>query len=193
MQSTTRDDGKGGSEAAGSATNRRSSSSSPESSVIPSFTSDSPYLQSYIDREMHDLHVLTETLRDISARARTFGKCGALMAEATRRLSGACRLNPVSSGNNNGSSSSSDNNNNGTSKDDTANSNDHLAAIMTERRQSIGDEMVSVLSVLGEISCRCTIKFMSKSRGIIIIIVGGICRRGTERSQSSTDRGGSYE
>ena len=152
MQSTIRDDGsKGGSEAAGSATNRRSSSSSPESSVIPSFTSDSPYLQSYIDREMHDLHVLTETLRDISARARTFGKCGALMAEATRRLSGACRLNPVSSGNNGPSSSSDNNNNNGTSKDDTTNSNDHLAAIMTERRQSIGDEMVSVLSVLGEI------------------------------------------
>ena len=148
MQCATRD-GNGGSEAAGSATNRRSSSSSPESSVIPSFTSDSPYLQSYIDREMRDLHVLTETLRDISARARTFGKCGALMAEATRRLSGACRLNPVSSGNN---GSSTSDNNNGTSKDDTTtNSNDHLAAIMTERRQSIGDEMVSVLSVLGEI------------------------------------------
>lgn len=153
MHCTTRDDGKGGSKAAGLAHyNRKSSSynkksSSPESSVIPSFTSDSPYLQSYIDREMHGLHVLTETLRDISARARTFGKCGAIMAEATRRLSCACRLNPVNSGND---GSSSSDNNNGT-KDDTTKSNDHLAAIMTERRQSIGDEMVSVLSVLGEI------------------------------------------
>ena len=72
-----------------------SSSTKNESAyVVPSFTSDSPYLQSYIDREMRNLNVLTDTLRDISARARTFGKCGALMAEATRRLSSSCRLNP---------------------------------------------------------------------------------------------------
>ena len=115
------------------------------SSAIPSFTSDSPYLQSYIDREMRDLHVLTETLRDISARARTFGKCGALMAEATRRLSGACRLNPVggAAGGAAGPSSTGDA---GAPRDE----ND-LAGIMRERRQSIGDEMASVLSALGEI------------------------------------------
>ena len=44
------------------------------------------------------LSVLTETLRDIFARAHTFGKCGAFMVEATSRLIDACRLNPSSGG-----------------------------------------------------------------------------------------------
>lgn len=126
--------------AGGGSFNSNNGAAAPKpSSAIPSFTSDSPYLQSYIDREMRDLHVLTETLRDISARARTFGKCGALMAEATRRLSGACRLNPVGGA--------------GSSTGDAGGPRDEneLAGIMRERRQSIGDEMVSVLSALGEI------------------------------------------
>ena len=111
-------------------------------SAIPSFTSDSPYLQSYIDREMRNLIVLTETLRDISARARTFGKCGALMAEATRRLSGACRLNPPG-GVNGGRASESG--------EETPGEEEETARVMNERRESVGEEMTSVLSVLGEI------------------------------------------
>ena len=112
--------------------------------AVPSFTSDSPYLQSYIDREMRNLNVLTDTLRDISARARTFGKCGALMAEATRRLSSSCRLNPQT-----GSSSSPK-----TSTDDgeegIPDREDQLR-VMKERRESVGEEMTNVLAVLGEI------------------------------------------
>ncbi len=82
----------------GNANVNHSAAAAPKLSLaIPSFMTDSPYLQSYINREMQDLHVITETLRDISVRVRTFGKCSALMAEATRRLSGACLLNPVSS------------------------------------------------------------------------------------------------
>ena len=111
--------------------------------VVPSFTSDSPYLQSYIDREMRNLNVLTDTLRDISARARTFGKCGALMAEATRRLSSSCRLNPQT-----GSSSSPRTNDNG--EEDSSDREDQHR-IMKERRESVGEEMTNVLAVLVEI------------------------------------------
>mmetsp|Transcript_9242 Transcript_9242/g.13860 ORF Transcript_9242/g.13860 Transcript_9242/m.13860 type:complete len:924 (-) Transcript_9242:1060-3831(-) len=111
--------------------------------VVPSFTSDSPYLQSYIDREMRNLNVLTDTLRDISARARTFGKCGALMAEATRRLSSSCRLNPQT-----GSSKSPQTNDN-VEEDSSDREDQHR--IMKERRESVGEEMTNVLAVLGEI------------------------------------------
>ena len=128
-----------------SGTNNTSNNNNTPSSAIPSFTSDSPYLQSYIDREMRNLHVLTETLRDISARARTFGKCGALMAEATRRLSSACRLNPP-----NGSSSGGNNTRSSESGGEETDQDEQLR-VMTERQESIGDEMTSVLSVLGEI------------------------------------------
>eukprot|EP00579_Thalassiosira_antarctica_P017590 CAMPEP_0201928000 /NCGR_PEP_ID=MMETSP0903-20130614/19951_1 /ASSEMBLY_ACC=CAM_ASM_000552 /TAXON_ID=420261 /ORGANISM="Thalassiosira antarctica, Strain CCMP982" /LENGTH=289 /DNA_ID=CAMNT_0048466345 /DNA_START=79 /DNA_END=945 /DNA_ORIENTATION=+ len=110
------------------------------SSAIPSFTSESPYLSSYIDREMRNLVVLTETLRDISARARTFGKCGALMAEATRRLSSACRLNPSGSGAVGGNGGEGE-----------TGENDEQLGVINERRESVGEEMTSVLSVLGEI------------------------------------------
>ena len=50
------------------------------------------------------LSVLTVTLREISTRARTFGKCGVFMAEATSRLSDACRLNPSGGGGGGGKS-----------------------------------------------------------------------------------------
>ena len=108
-------------------------------SAVPSFTSDSPYLQSYIDREMRNLNVLTDTLRDISARARTFGKCGALMAEATRRLSSSCRLNPQTA------KTSADND------EEESSDREEQLRVINERRESVGEEMTNVLAVLGEI------------------------------------------
>lgn len=127
-------------------TNTTKSNNAP-SSAIPSFTSDSPYLQSYIDREMRSLAVLTETLRDISARARTFGKCGALMAEATRRLSGACRLNTPTSGAKNNSGSSAEV---GGGEEGSVEYEEQMR-VMKERKESVGEEMTNVLSVLGDI------------------------------------------
>eukprot|EP00571_Detonula_confervacea_P016988 CAMPEP_0172304842 /NCGR_PEP_ID=MMETSP1058-20130122/6213_1 /TAXON_ID=83371 /ORGANISM="Detonula confervacea, Strain CCMP 353" /LENGTH=989 /DNA_ID=CAMNT_0013016231 /DNA_START=74 /DNA_END=3043 /DNA_ORIENTATION=+ len=121
------------------------------SSAIPSFTSDSPYLQSYIDREMRNLSVLTETLRDISARARTFGKCGALMAEATRRLSTACRLNPPTSAAGGSVTAVVTGGRASESGEGEESETDEQMRIMRERQESIGDEMTSVLTVLGEI------------------------------------------
>lgn len=116
-------------------------------SSLPSFTSSSPYLSSYVSREMRNLHILTDTLRDISARARTFGKCGALMAEATRRLSCACRL---------GSMDKSAESTVRPSGEDRGSVHDSITSdVSTEeerlRKESIGEEMTMTLGLLGEI------------------------------------------
>lgn len=57
-----------------------------------SFSADSPYFSSYVDKELKSITIMNDTLRDIAGRTKTFGKCGALMSEATRRLALACRL-----------------------------------------------------------------------------------------------------
>jgi len=98
---------------------------------------------------MRNLVVLTETLRDISARARTFGKCGALMAEATRRLSSACRLNPAGTAGGGGGGGGGGRNSSDSSDGTGLDEEQHR--IMNERKESVGEEMTSVLSVLGEI------------------------------------------
>ena len=116
-------------------------------SSLPSFTSSSPYLSSYVSREMRNLHILTDTLRDISARARTFGKCGALMAEATRRLSCACRLGSVEK------NAAEKTVNMG--EESSASQSGITSEISSEeeklRRESVGEEMTMTLALLGEI------------------------------------------
>ena len=98
---------------------------------------------------MRNLQVLTETLQDISARTRTFGKCGALMAEATRRLSSSCRLNPLNDLQISINSNASSNNDN---DDGVMSEKDYEQAyLMKERQQSVGEEIASVLSSLGDI------------------------------------------
>ena len=115
--------------------------------VTASFTADSPYFSSYVDREMHSLNVLHDTVKDISARAQTFGRCGGLMAEATRRLSQACHLQP-SGGTSSGPRSPSDDR--GADADPEA--RDRELALREQRRNAVGSEMESVLSVLGGVS-----------------------------------------
>lgn len=119
-------------EPSGSSGNERRSSAKRR----VSFTADSPYFTSYVDKEMRSLDVLTETLHDISSRAKTFGKCGALMAEATRRLSQACKLQT--------STNLEDD-----SIDEELREKEREA--MAERKESVGEEMGSVLDVLGSI------------------------------------------
>lgn len=84
---------------------------------------------------MRALNTLTDTLRDISARAKTFGKCGALMSEATRRLSQACKLEvPVD--------------------EDGGEDSERMEkerTLMKDRRKSVGDDMANVLGILGQI------------------------------------------
>jgi hypothetical protein len=110
-------------------------------SARTSFTADSPYFTSYVEGEMRQVQVLSETLRDISARAKTFGKCGALMSEATRRLALACRLKPSTP------SSNSGDNEEGKSADDMTPQD----RIIKERQGAVGEEMMVVLSTLGEV------------------------------------------
>lgn len=119
-----------------------------------SFTADSPYFTAYVDKEMKNLNVLTTTLRDISNKAKTFGKCGVLMSEATRRLSSACKLQPNShkdNGNgedgNSGSNSSSGNQMLDESQMDAKTRN-----MFEAKKKSVGSDMVGVLQVLGRVS-----------------------------------------
>ena len=91
---------------------------------------------------MRSLNTLTETLRDVSARAKTFGKCGALMSEATRRLSQACKLEVPMGG---GEEENEVDNGSGGGRLEKERS------LMKERRKSVGEDMVNVLGVLGQV------------------------------------------
>ena len=95
---------------------------------------------------MRQLRCLNETLTDVSNRAKTFGKCGALMAEATRRLSLACRLQPAGAG-----SASGD------EMDETK--AEREKKLLQERREAVGEDMGMVLSTLGEVSCQTDLLF----------------------------------
>lgn len=108
-----------------------------------SFTADSPYYTSFCEAEMRQVTVLSETLKEISQRAKTFGKCGALMAESTRRLSSACRLEQPTSGNNN--------NNGSDDEGDVEAAQRREERAQQERQEAIGQDMSSVLSLLAEV------------------------------------------
>lgn len=124
-----------------------------------SFTADSPYFTAYVDKEMKHLNVLTTTLRDISSKAKTFGKCGVLMSEATRRLSSACKLHPSNhkggnsnsgSSGNDGEDGAEDGSGNGSFDENNLDSKERL--LYEQRKKSLGNEMVGVLQVLGKVS-----------------------------------------
>jgi len=100
-----------------------------------SFTADSPYFNSYVDKEIDNLSVLKSTLQDISKNARAFGQCGAAMVEATRNLSSSCKLQ---------------------SKIHDINEDELDLEMRMERarlyrlkKECMGDEMLQVLSLLG--------------------------------------------
>eukprot|EP00550_Attheya_septentrionalis_P000770 CAMPEP_0198288334 /NCGR_PEP_ID=MMETSP1449-20131203/6861_1 /TAXON_ID=420275 /ORGANISM="Attheya septentrionalis, Strain CCMP2084" /LENGTH=818 /DNA_ID=CAMNT_0043986447 /DNA_START=165 /DNA_END=2621 /DNA_ORIENTATION=+ len=104
-------------------------------------TADSPYYVSRVDEEMRNLQVMSECLKDVSARGKTFGKCGALMAEATRRLSLACKMHHPASPQQLYM---------GDGDHTTEDVKDRERAIIEERKESMG-EMGEVLLVLGEV------------------------------------------
>ena len=131
-----------------------------------SFTADSPYFTSYVDKEMKNLNVLTETLQDISSKAKTFGKCGVLMSEATRRLSQSCKLQSAKGNNDN---------------DSTGQISDKERSLIAERKASVGecstchlDRDVPLSSVfrqrVGFMSRFYTNKFLDTRNGIRIYI-----------------------
>lgn len=104
-----------------------------------SFTADSPYYTSFCEQEMRQVTILSETLKDISSRAKTFGKCGAIMAESTRRLSSACRLEKQTLASNSDDEGDSE----GKSERDLRD--------LQERKQAIGQDMSNVLQLLAEV------------------------------------------
>ena len=102
-----------------------------------SFTADSPYFNSYVDKEIDNLGVLKSTLQDISKNARAFGQCGAAMVEATRNLSSSCKLQSKL---------------HDISEDDMdLEMRMERARLYGLKKECMGDEMLKVLSLLGEV------------------------------------------
>ena len=104
--------------------------------VQNSFSADSPYFTSYVENEMNSMHVMHQTLNDIAARTKTFGKCGALMAESTRRLALACRLRQ------------SRTDEEGESEEAERRQETEVA----ERRRAVGEDLAGLLGVMSDVS-----------------------------------------
>jgi len=100
-----------------------------------SFSADSPYFSSYVENELASMQVMDEALRDIAGRTKTFGKCGALMSEATRRLALACRLQrPYIA----------------EDEKEMEVQEQIRERQVAERRRAVGEDMASLLSVMSE-------------------------------------------
>ena len=101
-----------------------------------SFSADSPYYESYVENELRNMALLHDTLHDIAARTKTFGKCGNLMSEATRRLAISCRLRrPYASEDDR----------------DSIIQEHRMKQEVAERRTAMGDEMASLLGVMADV------------------------------------------
>jgi hypothetical protein len=99
-----------------------------------SFLAESPYFSAFVEKEMHELGVVTSVLNDISARTRAFTKYGSLMAEATHALSLSCRLRREEA-----------------SQEDIKCTPRQLDEEIEKRRQALGPEMSDLLGLLGEV------------------------------------------
>ena len=129
--------------------NQTSSNSSSNNNVQNSFSADSPYFSSYVENEMKQMEIMNDTLKDIAARTKTMGKCGALMSESTRRLAMACRLRrPISTDDNNNNNNHNDNNR---GVDVSEQERQQQEADVAARRRAIGEDMASLLAVMSEV------------------------------------------
>ena len=123
-------------------------SGASETDAHLSFSADSPYFASYVENDMKSMHTFHETLHDISGRTRTFGKCGALMAESTRRLALSCRLRrPFVQ-------------KEGEDEKEMEEKAEQREAEVIERRRAVGEEMASLLSVMSEVSLELICSFL---------------------------------
>jgi len=103
--------------------------------VQNSFSADSPYFSSYVENEMNSMHIMHQTLNDIAARTKTFGKCGALMAESTRRLALACSLRQSRI----------------EEEGDGEETDRRQKTKVAERRRAVGEDMASLLGVMSDL------------------------------------------
>ena len=100
-----------------------------------SFTAESPYFTSFCDSEVESLALLTDTMRDITSRTRTFSKTGVLMSEATRRLALSCKLRQDS-------------------YEEKENPVSFQERMKDKRQKAVGQEMTTLLGQLGEVRRR---------------------------------------
>ena len=85
---------------------------------------------------MNSMQIMHQTLNDIAARTKTFGKCGALMSESSRRLALACRLIQPHTG----------------EDGDSEEMNRRRETELLERRRAVGEDMGSLLGVMSDVS-----------------------------------------
>jgi hypothetical protein len=108
-----------------------------------SFSADSPYFSSYVENELQSMTIMNDTLKDIAGRTKTFGKCGALMSEATRRLALACRLRRPYVVED--------------EKEMEAQEQEREMEV-NDRRRAVGEDMASLLAVMSEVSDMCNFR-----------------------------------
>lgn len=116
---------------------KKDAGATTNANVQNSFSANSPYYYSYVENEMRSMNIMHDTLKDIASRTKTFGKCGALMSESTRRLALACRLRRPYVVED--------------EKDAQEVERQHEMEV-AERRRAVGDDMASLLSVMSEVS-----------------------------------------
>lgn len=117
----------------------------PDWSPRTSFTADSPYFDAFCEGEIGSLNMLSETLGDISQKARTFVRTGAMMSEATRQLALACQLKRNVADDNNGINN---NHHNHAPSEEFGLSEEEM---QKQRRNAVGEEMASILELLGQV------------------------------------------
>lgn len=95
---------------------------------------ESPYFSAFVEKEMHELSIVTDVLTDISARTRSFTKHGHMMADATHKLSLSCRLRKEEAG-----------------QSEVRYSPREMDEEIEKRRSAIGPEISDLLGILGEV------------------------------------------
>lgn len=117
-----------------------STDAAPAWTARNSFTADSPYFGAFCDAEVKQLHVLSDSLREIATRTQTLTKTGYVMSHAAQRLAAACKFQSLSP----------------PPEEETAEEKEaRVAAVRLNRhvrQQAVGEEMASFLQVLGDVS-----------------------------------------
>mmetsp|Transcript_42996 Transcript_42996/g.103973 ORF Transcript_42996/g.103973 Transcript_42996/m.103973 type:complete len:874 (+) Transcript_42996:219-2840(+) len=128
-------DANGGGGGGSTSTDDNNDNKDTNNNVQNSFSADSPYFSSYVGNEMKQMELMNDTLKDIAARTKTMGKCGALMSESTRRLALACRLRRPYSADD---------------ERDASEQERQQEADVAARRRAVGEDMASLLGVMSE-------------------------------------------
>jgi Putative GTPase activating protein for Arf len=122
-----------------------------EISPNASLTQDSPYYDVFCHREVNQLDILTETLREIATRTQTFSKTSRLMSEAAQRLAASCQTASCKQPNGNKSNSSDNGKTDEEEKSNEQQQQQPLDYHNRRRRQALGEPMAALLDVLSDV------------------------------------------